>query len=337
MAQRTLRQALDEWLTLTQGRYMPNTQRSNRNVTNAFVRVVGDIQLRHLSHTHMEQYFYSYPNGVTYTKKASTANLHRAVLLAFVKYALNRGWLRVNPMINVRPMKVEEAPRTRLTREQLDRALELARHPRDRVFLSLAMNTGMRVSELLSLTIGDVNLELGEIACKIHKTKKTDAFPISAELDEELRKWFRFYQAKVGPLQPQYVLLPAKAARGIVGKNEFALEPEEVALRPERSMGYPKYLLRYVFDGLGIKDKGAGAHTFRRSVARLYYDRMVAEEGSKDHALRLTRVLLNHSTTDTTERYIGVEREKMERNASIRGKSIFGDRPDNVVKLRVVE
>jgi hypothetical protein len=144
-----------------------------------------------------------------------------------------------------------------------------------------------------------------------------------------------FYQDRVGGLLPDYYVLPAKDARGPRGKGKFAELADDVALHPEITMRYPKYLLGYIFQGLGITHKGVGAHTFRRSVARLYYDRMCDEVDSKDHALRLTQTLLNHSTMSTTEGYIGLEKERAERDITIKGQPIFGVRPENVVPLRV--
>lgn len=336
MSQITLKNALDQWLQLTQGRYAKNTQRTNRSVTRQFLHITGDIQMRHLSQQHMETYFYEQPHGLAYTREASTVNLHRSILFAFTQYAMNRGWLRTNPMVNVRPLKVADKQRVRLSRDQLDQALELCRHPRDRMVIALCMYTGMRVSELLSLRMRDISLDKEEIHAKVHKTGKVDQFPISKELDEEFRRWFMFYQDRVGGLLPDYYVLPAKDARGPRGKGKFAELADDVALHPEITMRYPKYLLGYIFQGLGITHKGVGAHTFRRSVARLYYDRMCDEVDSKDHALRLTQTLLNHSTMSTTEGYIGLEKERAERDITIKGQPIFGVRPENVVPLRVV-
>ncbi len=334
MGHLTLEQGIQSFASLTMGRYAPSTQRAQKSILGDFNRRVGPMQLKNLRQHHAESYFYSQPNGLAYRVQPRTFNHHRAVINSFLRFCINRGWLRTDPLANIVCAQAPEVRKVRLTAHQLLEALELTTHPRDRAMIALAMNTGLRISEIISLKVGDVNLETGDICTTLHKNRKTDAFPISGDLDAELRRWLTFYAQVAGPLIPEWYLVPAKARIPI--KMVEGIPPEQVPLRPTRLQCYPQYLLDNIFAELGVKVKGQGWHVFRRSIARLYYDKMLSETGSRDDATRITQALLNHSTQATTERYIGLDREKGIRDTSIRGRAFLTGMVDttNVRQLR---
>ncbi|MGW0939128.1 hypothetical protein [Streptomyces sp. NPDC002666] len=65
-------------------------------------------------------------------------------------------------------------------------------------------------------------------------------------------------------------------------------------------------------------------------MARIYFDRL-REQVSYDHALRQTSALLGHLSSNTTERYLGLQAERAARNESLRGRRFIGVAPDATV------
>lgn len=318
MSQVTLSTAIREYTDLTHGRYAHGTRRAHASILGMFLRRVGDLQMRHLTQAHVERYFYAAPHGVRQRYAPGTFNQHRQVILGFIKFAINRGWLRTDPMFNVHRAKTVQKERLRLSAQDLLRALDTVHHPRDRAFLALAMNTGLRVSEIQTLTIGDLNLTAGTLHCTLTKNSKEDTFPVNADLDLELQRWLGYYRAQCGPLAPGWFLCPAKDNFGV--NLHQTIDRGGLALKPTKRMGYPDRLLSSVFAQLGVADRtGEGVHTFRRSLARIYYDAMLTSSESRDDALRLTQALLNHSSVSVTEKYIGAARERERRDTSLKG------------------
>jgi integrase len=335
---RTLSEASEEYQRLTEGRYAPSTRMNRKGILARFIaKGPGDIQVRHLTQRHLEEYFYANPRGLTHVYQPRSVNLHRTTINCWFRFMQNRGWLTTDPLANVRPARENHRERVRLTAEELQRMLELCRHPRDRMFIALAINTGLRVSEIQSMKIADVNLDLGEIVVRIHKSFKEDTFPINADLDGELRRWIRFYQERV-TLTPEHYLVPAKQAWMPDGsQGSVNMDPDSVVLLPHRPMGYPERLMNYLFGELGIPTAGEGVHTLRRSVARLFYDSMLEETGSRDDAIRTTQSLLHHASLVTTEHYLGMSRERSKRDSVLKGRPFLSAMAGaNVVPLEVV-
>jgi len=84
-------------------------------------------------------------------------------LKVFFRFAQEEGYLETN--IATR-LKVPRAPKKIIqtfSEEQLRRLLTAARLPRDKAILGLFIDTGIRVSELASLHLGDLDLDRGRI------------------------------------------------------------------------------------------------------------------------------------------------------------------------------
>ena len=103
-------------------------------------------------------------------KSAATKSRALASLKNFYAYLISAGFLTETP---VREVKVERGEK-KLPQILTNREVELllaqpssadAKGIRDKAMLEVMYATGMRVSELLSLDISDVNLEMGSIRC----------------------------------------------------------------------------------------------------------------------------------------------------------------------------
>lgn len=98
----------------------------------------------------------------------STISRNLASLRAFYQYLLNEGITKVDPTTNLKSPKQEKKLPDILTLDEVDLLLEqpdisTTKGSRDKAMLELLYAAGVRVSELISLDVEDVNLDLGII------------------------------------------------------------------------------------------------------------------------------------------------------------------------------
>ncbi len=103
-------------------------------------------------------------------KAASTISRSLASIRSFFQYLLNEGIIKEDPTVNMNSPKQEKKLPDILTPDEVEILLnqpdtENAKGVRDRAMLELLYAAGVRVSELISLNIDDINLEMGYISC----------------------------------------------------------------------------------------------------------------------------------------------------------------------------
>src|SRR5450631_943762 len=139
----------------------------------------------------------------------STHNQYRSRLKVFFDWMTKRGLTKVDLLEDVDMMKVQTKVRQQPKPGVLLLFLDSAVHPRDRAYLALAMNSALRASEVIRITIGDVDLEHGFFKVTTSKRKQADLMPITADLEVELRRWFKEYEIDAGrPLAKTDFLFP---------------------------------------------------------------------------------------------------------------------------------
>ena len=104
-------------------------------------------------------------------KSPATITRCTASLKSFYAYMLGRGAVKTNPAKNVAALKVERKCPEILTSKEAELFLEQPKCVdekgyRDHAMLELLYATGIRVSELIGLDVGDVNLAGGFIRCR---------------------------------------------------------------------------------------------------------------------------------------------------------------------------
>lgn len=101
-------------------------------------------------------------------KSTSTISRNLASLRSLYQYLLNKGLVKEDPTQNLHSPKQERKIPNILTTEEVDLLLSQPevldfKGSRDKAMLELLYATGIRVSELISLDIDDINFEIGYI------------------------------------------------------------------------------------------------------------------------------------------------------------------------------
>ena len=104
-------------------------------------------------------------------KKSSTVSRHLASIRSFYQFLVKNKKVKVDPTNNIQSPKVEKRTPSVLTAQEVELLLEQPKDidlkgTRDKAMLEFAYATGMRVTEIISLNIEDVNLEEGYVVCK---------------------------------------------------------------------------------------------------------------------------------------------------------------------------
>lgn len=148
-------------------------------------------------------------------QQTATATICRKLttIRQFYRYLVAERLIAADPAANVQvPRLVKKLPAT-LTLEEVDRLLnapetETLRGMRDRVMLEVLYATGLRVSELVALRRGDVNLKIGFVRT-VGKGDKERVVPLGKIAIDWLRRYldareddspWLFPGAKNGPL-----------------------------------------------------------------------------------------------------------------------------------------
>ena len=104
-------------------------------------------------------------------KKPSTISRTIASIRAFYQYEVKNKKTMQNPTENIQSPKIEKRTPCILTSQEVELLLEQPKDvdlkgTRDKAMLEFAYATGMRVTEIISLNVEDVNLVNGYVTCK---------------------------------------------------------------------------------------------------------------------------------------------------------------------------
>lgn len=209
----------------------------------------------------------------------STAARRLSSIKTFYRFLILEGYLAVNPSADLETPKIRRKLPYILSREEVDRLMEqpnvvLPLGIRDRAMLELMYGTGLRVSELLSLQIEDINTTAGFLRC-MGKGRKERIIPVNqTSLD-----WVQRYLVK---------------SRGVLVKNHL----ERVLFvnangRKMSRQGFFKILSCYI-EKSGVQKK-VTPHTLRHSFAT-----HLLENGAD---LRIVQEILGHADISTTQIY----------------------------------
>lgn len=240
---------------------------------------------------------------------ARTANLRKTHISTFVTWCKDEGvceptW---NPMRGIRKRKVMETERKKVNINDLERLVRGAETERERILLALSINLLLRISEVSDLRIKDINMQAGEVSVRIFKTSELDTMPMTAELQEELRKYLLWYTLQCGALDPDWYLIPSDTGG------------HKPRLQPDRPKGRLATSIQGSLRRIGWEDvKGEGGHTLRRSGARWML--MALEDQGVERALRIVQHMLHHKSLEQTEHYLGISVDVQHRNIALKGR-----------------
>ncbi len=104
-------------------------------------------------------------------KKTSTISRNLASLRSFYQYLIRVKKVKHDPTDDIQAPKVEKRIPSVLTSQEVELLLDQPKNVdlkgiRDKAMLEFAYATGMRVTEIISLNLNDVNLEEGFVICK---------------------------------------------------------------------------------------------------------------------------------------------------------------------------
>lgn len=212
-------------------------------------------------------------------KASSSISRACAAIKSFYHFLVREHYIDEDPTINLDTPKLEKKLPRVLTVEEVIRLLEQpdTRDPlgfRDKTMLELLYSTGIRVSELISLTTEDVNLDMGFLRCT-GKGSKERIVPIGSYAVTYLREYIDNVRKLL-----------------IKGKNTDILFVNHLGDALTRQ-GFWKIIKKYA-KMAGI-NKEITPHTLRHSFAT-----HLLENGAD---LRAVQEMLGHADISTTQIY----------------------------------
>ncbi|WP_434439673.1 tyrosine-type recombinase/integrase [Lentzea sp. E54] len=321
----------DHWSTY-------RTQRSRKVATNTlasetssclrFVRAWDGSRRspKSMDGTWVEDYLFG-EDGIAAQMQPDSYNKTVTHLRGFVTWLLRRGIVSGDVLDALETLKAGPTKQyPRLTLEQMEEIVGNAADPWERFVVALGFQTLGRWSELQAVRWAHVNLAASRITWWREKTDEADALPITAKLDHELRAWILYYEASIGrPLEPDDFMVPRRKWIINAGWRLLPkLHSNKAILTTVKSYAGP-YL------GGADAIKGQGVHILRRSAARELYEAL-KRQGEPD-PIRIVMAMLGHKNVKTTERYIGIERDRETRDALLSGSALLSIDRSNMVDL----
>lgn len=127
-------------------------------------------------------------------KKTSTISRSLASIRSFYQYLMRVKKIKHDPTENIQSPKVEKRVPSVLTSEEVEKLLSQPKDvdlkgTRDKAMLEVAYATGMRVTEIISLNVDDVDLDSGFISCKSVNRQRN--IPLGSISIAALREYIR--------------------------------------------------------------------------------------------------------------------------------------------------
>lgn len=262
----TKRDSLNEFKSfLRSKRYSPNTIRVYSESLAIFFRFTGSIPIVEIQNEDLIHF-----NNDYILKNGFSSSFQNQVVNAIKLYFRAIRSVRLEVDLIHRPRREKPLPNV-LSKEEVKRLLDTPYNLKHRAMLSLIYSCGLRRSELLNLTLRDIDSDRLVVIIRQSKGKKDRIVPLSPKILELLRDYFRAYRPKKFLFEGQ------------TGDQYSAKSLESV--------------LKQSLERAGI-DKPVSLHWLRHSYAT-----HLLEAGTD---LRSIQELLGHKSSKTTEIYTHV-------------------------------
>ena len=224
----------------------------------------------------------------TLTGKSSRTSARRlSSLRRFFQYLAREGRIGHDPCARIAAPRIGRPLPKSLTEEEVESLLDApdtttAMGQRDRAMLEVLYATGLRVSELVGLQLGQVNLRQGVLRV-IGKGNKERLVPLGEEASDWVEKFIRQGRAELFQGPPADVLFPSRRGR-MMTRQTFWHAIKRHAVRAGISKTLSPHVVRHAF-ATHLLNHGAD--------------------------LRVVQMLLGHSDISTTQIYTHVARERL--------------------------
>ncbi len=220
-------------------------------------------------------------------KSARTSARHLSALRRLFQYLAREQYIDHDPCARIPAPRIGRPLPKSLTEQEVENLLEVpdtatALGLRDRAMLEVLYATGLRVSELVSLQLGQVNLRQGVIRV-LGKGNKERLTPLGEEAADWVQKFMRQGRAELLTATATPALFPSRRG-GMMTRQTFWHAVKRYALQAGINQKLSPHVLRHAF-ATHLLNHGAD--------------------------LRVVQMLLGHSDISTTQIYTHVARERL--------------------------
>ncbi len=217
---------------------------------------------------------------------AATISRNIAAIKAFFHYSLKEGAIKADPSEALKSPKIEKRVPEVLAPDEVVRLLEqpkgdTPKELRDKAMLELLYATGIRVSELISISVEDINLQMGYIVCK--DANKERVIPFGSEAKHALIHYLN------------------QGREAMISDNRSHVLFTNCSGQQMSRQGFWK-LIKYYAKKAGI-EADITPHTLRHSFAA-----HLVENGAD---LRSVQEMLGHSDISTTQIYASMNHNRI--------------------------
>jgi integrase/recombinase XerC len=277
--------AKEDFVRALQGQnFSPKTVRAYHDDLSQFLQWLESIRVdwnnpRHLDKTDVEAFMHNLSDrhltGVSRARKL-------AAIRKFLAFLHENGVLQTNPASTVKGARREEKEPAILYKEQYKALLyEASDDPRDYAIIMTFLQTGIRLSELATLKIEDIDFENRLLTVRQGKGRKDRQIPLVEEEVKALRNYLR-YRATEIILDDDTLFL---------AKNGTSLNVSSV-----------KAIVAKYIKKAGIRKK-VSVHTLRHTFG--------AHKADKHMSIATLQVLMGHKKKETTLKYIHLARTNL--------------------------
>lgn len=189
----TLSKLYEEWrfVLLVEGK-APKTIRVYLDALQRLINTIGDLPLGQITRRELRSYLaHRQEQGLSiYTIHQDFRSLR-----TFFYWCKREGYLSVSPMESIKPPKLPQKLPKALGPAQIEMLLQVVKateYPqRNETIIRLFLDTGLRLSELINLNLGDVDLVQGIAIVRQGKGAKDRHVPLGAKMCLRLHRYIR--------------------------------------------------------------------------------------------------------------------------------------------------
>jgi integrase len=292
------------------------------------VSVNGDLTVYNITPKHLDKVF------ARHSWQTGTRNNKLTHYKVFFAWCRARGYMQRDndPAYGWRVKRVVGPEKTRIPFIEWPRLFAACRNSQEETVLACGLYLFLRGSELRCIKLKHIHLSDSEIEVYRPKTRDWDTMPISAELAFYVRKRLTFLTEN-GIVDPEaYFICTRTRPQPMKGIQGF--KAHTTKLNPNKPIEKPFAVVQAILGRAGYPTENEGEHTLRRSGARAYFDYLAGS--GYDGALRRVQSMLGHSNSAMTEVYLGLDLDRRQRNADIKGRLMFPAHDANIVPIRGV-